>query len=36
MTIRRKGRDEIEMELVIAQKDGTSRKEVLNLKRQPL
>ncbi len=36
MIIRRKGKDALEMELLIAGKDGTSRKEILRLKRQPL
>ena len=36
MIVRRTGRDTIEMELAIAQRDGTSRKETLRLKRQPL
>ena len=36
MTIRRTAKDAIEMELVIAQKDGTTRKETLRLKRQSL
>jgi hypothetical protein len=36
MIIRRKGRDALEMELLIASKDGTSRKEILRLRRQPL
>ena len=36
MTIRRTGKDAIEMELVIANKDGSSRKEILRFKRQPL
>ena len=36
MTIRRTGKDTLEMELLIASKDGGSRKEVLRLKRHAL
>jgi hypothetical protein len=36
MTIRHTGKDTMEMELLIANKDGTSRKEVLRLKRQAM
>ena len=36
MTIRRTGKDTVEMELLIAGKEGVSRKEVLRLKRRAL